>query len=139
MNKQDLLPYFWEANYLILYFYPKDNTPWCTVESKDFSCLQQDFSDLGVALLWCSKDSEQSHQNFITKQDLTVNLLSDEELSLHKEFWVWGEKKNYGKTYLWVIRSTFLLDKQGNIVKEWRNVRAKGHAQRVLGYIKENL
>lgn len=136
MDRQDILPYISGHKYLVLYFYPKDNTPGCTLEAKDFSCMKQEFLDLGVLILGVSKDSEQSHNNFIEKQDLKITLVSDEDLSLHKLFGVWWEKKNYGKTYLWVIRSTFLLDQSGTIVKEWRNVRAKGHVQRVLDFIK---
>ncbi|PID34605.1 MAG: peroxiredoxin [candidate division SR1 bacterium] len=136
MKKQDVLQYLDGKDYLVLYFYPKDDTPGCTVEAKDFSCLQGEFSALGVAILGCSKDDEASHNKFVAKHQLNLTLISDEDLSLHKELGTWGEKKNYGNTYLGVIRSTFLLDKDGNIVKEWRNVRAKGHAQRVLDYVK---
>ncbi len=116
----------------LLFFYPKDNTPGCTVENKDFSCLVNDFEKLWITLIWVSKDSIDSHKKFIDKQDLKIDLISDPDLSLHKELMAYGEKKNYGKTYMWVIRSTFLLDKEGNILNEWRNVRAKWHAERIL-------
>lgn len=135
MKKQDILHYIGEKQYLVVYFYPKDNTPWCTLEAKDFSALQKDFFDLGAGILGVSKDSDLSHKKFIEKHQLNLTLVSDEDLSLHHEFWTWGEKKNYGKTYMGVIRSTFLLDAQGNILKAWKNVRAKGHAQRVLAYL----
>lgn len=89
MDRQDILPYISGHKYLVLYFYPKDNTPGCTLEAKDFSCMKQEFLDLGVLILGVSKDSEQSHNNFIEKQDLKITLVSDEDLSLHKLFGVW--------------------------------------------------
>ncbi len=135
MKKQDLFAYYWGKEYLVLYFYPKDNTPWCTLEAKDFSCLRQEFLDLGVSILGCSKDTEDSHNNFLEKHNLNLTLISDEDLSLHKLFGVWWEKKNYGKTYVWVIRSTFLLNAEWEIIKERRNVRATWHAERVLKYL----
>lgn len=116
----------------LLFFYPKDNTPGCTVENKDFSCLVWDFKKLWITLIWVSKDSIESHKKFIEKQELKIDLISDPELALHNELWVYGEKKNYWKTYMWVIRSTFLLDKKGSILEEWKNVRAKWHAERIL-------
>lgn len=123
----------------LLYFYPKDNTPGCTNENKDFSRLKNDFAQLWVTLIWVSKDSIQSHKNFIEKQELWVDLISDPDLVLHNEFWVYWEKKNYGKTYMWVIRSTFLLNKQGEVLKEWRNVRAKWHGDRIYKEVSELL
>ncbi len=121
---------------LVLYFYPKDNTPGCTVESKDFTCLKDEFTSLGYKIIGVSKDSIKSHLNFISKQELDLLLLSDKETLLMQSLNVWGEKKNYGKVYIGVIRSTFVLDEQGDIVKEYRNVRAKGHAERVLNELK---
>jgi peroxiredoxin Q/BCP len=117
---------------IILYFYPKDNTPGCTTEAKDFTDLKKEFAQHGYKIIGVSKDSVTSHINFITKQTLDILLLSDPEAKLMSELNVWGEKKNYGKTYFGVIRTTFLLDEDGNITKEYRNVRAKGHAERVL-------
>jgi len=102
----------------LLFFYPKDNTPGCTVENKDFSCLVSQFKD--------------SHQKFIERQELKVDLISDPDLVLHKQLSAYGEKKNYWKVYMGVIRSTFLLDKKWNVLNEWRNIRAKGHAERIL-------
>jgi len=115
----------------LLYFYPKDNTPGCTNENKDFSRLKQDFSKLWITLIWVSKDSVKSHENFIEKQELSIDLISDPDLVLHNEFWAYWEKQNYGKTYMWVIRSTFLLNKNWEILQEWRNVRAKWHWDRI--------
>lgn len=121
----------------LLYFYPKDNTPGCTVENKDFSCMVSEFKALGITLIWVSKDSVESHQKFISSQELWIDLISDPDLVLHKELWAFGEKNNYGKIVQGVIRSTFLFDNQGNILQEWRNVRAKGHAAKVYREIQK--
>ncbi len=116
----------------ILYFYPKDNTPWCTIENKDFTCLKEKFKEKWVSIIWVSKDSIESHKKFTEKHELTIDLISDQELTLHKELLAYWEKNNYWKIVMWVIRSTFLVDKEWNILKEYRNVRAKWHAERVL-------
>ena len=116
----------------LLFFYPRDNTPGCTVENKDFSCLKKQFNDAGITLIWVSKDSIDSHKKFITKQELSNDLISDADLVLHKELWAYWEKNNYGKIVQWVIRSTFLVNKQGEVLQEWRNIRAKWHAERLL-------
>ena len=116
----------------MLYFYPKDNTPGCTTEANDFSQLAPEFEALGIQIIGVSKDSSASHAKFIENQMIAFELISDPNLDLHKYFWAYGEKNNYGKIVQWVIRSTFLLDQEGNILKEYRNVRAKWHAQRVL-------
>lgn len=116
----------------LLYFYPKDDTPWCTVENKDFSCLKDQFSEKWITLVWVSKDPIDNHKKFIEKYDLQVDLISDPDLVLHKELWAYGEKNNYGKIVQGVIRSTFLVNKTGEVIKEWRNVRAKGHVEKIL-------
>lgn len=116
----------------LLYFYPRDNTPGCTVEAKDFTCLKEEFSKIGVTIVWVSKDSIESHKKFIEKQELKIDLLSDPELIIHKELWVYWEKMNYGKKVMGVIRSTFLFDNSWELLKEWKNIRAKWHAERVL-------
>lgn len=113
--------------WVILYFYPKDDTPGCTTEACDFSKLAEDVVVLGV-----SPDTVASHQKFIAKYDLKLTLLSDPEKVVMKQYGAWGLKKNYGREYEGVIRSTFLIDPSGGLIKAWRNVRAKGHAQRVL-------
>jgi peroxiredoxin Q/BCP len=120
----------WEKT--ILYFYPKDNTPGCTKEAKDFSNLLEEFQKLWYQIVWVSKDSISSHEKFIEKQSLNIPLISDPDLILHNKFWVWGEKNNYGKKTMWTIRSTFILDENCNIIKEYRNVKATWHAERVL-------
>lgn len=116
----------------ILYFYPKDNTPGCTLENVDFSCLKEEFNKKWINLIWVSKDSIESHKKFIDKHNLKVDLISDTELVLHKELWVYWEKNSYWKTALWVIRSTFLFDKEWNLLNEWRNIKATWHAKRIL-------
>ncbi len=122
----------YQGKWLLLYFYPKDDTPGCTLEAKDFSFYLEDFSKLGVKIVGVSKDSSKSHCNFITKHDLKIELLSDPELVTVKAYKAWGLKKNYGKEYEGLIRSTFLINPQGYIAKYWSNVRAKGHAERIL-------
>ncbi len=116
----------------LLYFYPKDNTPGCTIENKDFSAFKKEFSDLWITIIGVSKDSISSHEKFISSQELQIDLISDPELILHKELGAYGEKNNYGKIVQGVIRSTFLLNQTWDILKEWKNIRAKGHAERVL-------
>lgn len=94
----------------LLYFYPKDDTPGCTLEAQDFTRLLGDFAKLGIQVIGVSRDSASSHEKFCNKYDLGIELISDEDGSLHEQFSVIGEKKNYGKVYIGVIRSTFLLD-----------------------------
>ncbi len=120
----------------ILYFYPKDNTPWCTKEAKDFTELKNEFEKLWYQIIWVSKDSTDSHKKFVEKQSLNILLISDSELILHNKFWTYWEKKNYGRVSMWTIRSTFILDENCNVIKEYRNVKATGHVQRVLNDLK---
>ncbi len=117
---------------VILYFYPKDNTPGCTTEACDFTSRDQNFQDLGYQIIGVSKDSIKSHQNFKEKHNLSILLLSDPDLILHKHFGAYGEKNNYGKIVTGVIRSTFILDENSKLIQEFRNVRAKGHAERIF-------
>lgn len=121
----------------LLFFYPRDNTPGCTVENKDFSCLKEKFSDLGITLIGVSKDSVESHRKFIEKQGLEVDLISDPDLELHKSLQAYGEKNNYGKIVMGVIRSTFLVNQKWEVLNEWRNIRAKWHAERILKELSE--
>lgn len=117
----------------VLFFYPRDNTPGCTTEAKDFSSLKQEFAEAGTMLLGISKDSPQKHRNFIAKQELTVELATDrEENGLSDKLGVWTEKKNYGRTYMGMVRTTYLLDANGTILEVWPKVRVKGHADAVL-------
>ena len=117
----------------VIFFYPKDNTPGCTTEAKEFSALKQEFEKAGTRLLGVSKDSPKKHQNFIAKHDLTVALATDkEEGGLSDTLGVWGEKTNYGRTYIGMIRSTYLLGEDGRILRIWPKVRVKGHVDEVL-------
>ncbi len=128
----NLTPYLSHSPKTLLYFYPKDNTPGCTLEAQDFTRLKGEFAKLGIQIIWVSKDSEASHEKFTTSCSLGIELISDTDGSLHEKFGVIGEKKNYGKIYVGVIRSTFLLDSAGTILQEWRNVKATGHTEKVL-------
>lgn len=116
----------------LLFFYPKDDTPGCTIENKDFSDLKDDFQKLWITLIGVSKDSIESHGDFIKKHDLNLDLISDPELTLHKGLWAYWEKNNYGKIVTWVIRSTFLLDKNWEVIDSWKWIKATGHAARIL-------
>ena len=121
---------------IILYFYPKDDTPGCTIESKDFNKLNNLIIKNNTIVLGISKDSIQSHLKFIKKYKLKFNLLSDEKLSLIKKYGVWGKKSFLGKKYMGIIRTTFLINKKGTIHKIWSNVRVKDHAKEVLKELK---
>ncbi|MEM9311004.1 MAG: peroxiredoxin [Pseudomonadota bacterium] len=122
---------------LVLFFYPKDNTPGCTTEAKDFSALKGDFEAAGVELLGVSKDSAKKHQNFIAKHDLTTPLATDaEEGGLSDALGIWTEKQMYGKTYMGMVRSTYLVDASGAIAQIWPKVKVKGHAEEVLAAAK---
>lgn len=123
---------------VLLYFYPKDNTPWCSLENKDFSCLKDEFEKIWIKLIWVSKDSIDSHKKFVSNYNLENDLISDENLELHKYFKAYWEKNNYWKLILWVIRSSFLIDNNFNILKSWKNIKAKNHAQKVLDELKSN-
>lgn len=122
--------------YLVLYFYPKDNTPGCTTEAIEFTNLKRNFEKLGTTIIGVSRDSEESHKRFIEKHNLGITIVSDTNQELIKLFDVLKLKKRFGKEYYGVVRSTFLIDLQkGKVIQEWRNVRAKGHAREVLEYI----
>lgn len=127
-----------KSSHTLLYFYPKDDTPGCTMEAQDFTRLKWEFESLGIQIIWVSQDSGISHAKFCIKHGIGIELIADEDAQLHNQFNVIGEKKNYGKVYIGVIRSTFLLDSTGNIIREWRNVKATGHAEKVLREIKES-
>ena len=117
---------------LILYFYPKDDTSGCTKEAQEFSALAPIFAKAGAVIVGLSKDSEKSHAKFIAKYDLKVSLGSDESGDVCEAFGVWVEKSMYGKKYMGIERSTFLIDAQGKIARVWRKVKVPGHAADVL-------
>ncbi|MFC7050642.1 thioredoxin-dependent thiol peroxidase [Emcibacter nanhaiensis] len=122
---------------VVLYFYPKDSTPGCTTEAKDFTSLIDQFDAANTVVLGASRDSIKRHQNFIAKQDLKVKLLSDEEGTLCEDYTVWVLKKLYGREYMGIERATFLIDGEGVIRNIWRKVKVKGHAEEVLAAAKE--
>jgi len=118
---------------LVVFFYPKDNTPGCTTEAKDFTAMKSDFDAAGTELLGVSKDSAKKHLNFIAKHDLTTPLASDaEENGLSDTLGIWTEKQMYGKTYMGMVRSTYLVGPDGKIARVWNKVKVKGHAEEVL-------
>ena len=122
-------------NGLVIYFYPKDNTPGCTLETKDFANLYRKFKNLKFDVVGISKDNIKSHLGFKNKYKVPFELLSDEKLVTQKKYGVWGKKSFMGKKFMGTIRSTIVIDK-GKIIKFWSNVRVKGHAQEVLDFIK---
>ena len=121
---------------VVLYFYPKDDTSGCTIEAKDFSCLIGEFKDEGTEVIGVSPDSAASHRKFRAKHDLSVRLVADESKAVINAYGVWAEKTMYGRKYMGVERSTFLIDKTGRIARAWRNVKVPGHAQEVLAAVK---
>ncbi|WP_027410673.1 thioredoxin-dependent thiol peroxidase [Anoxybacteroides tepidamans] len=123
------------GKYVILYFYPKDMTPGCTTEACDFRDYHARFSDLNVVILGVSTDPIERHQKFIEKYELPFLLLSDTEHEVAEKYGVWKLKKNFGKEYMGIERSTFVIDKEGKLLKEWRNVKVKGHVEEALEYI----
>jgi thioredoxin-dependent peroxiredoxin len=123
----------------VLYFYPRDSTPGCTTEACDFRDNMARLKKAGVQVFGVSPDSLASHEKFIAKQSLSFVLLSDEGHAYAEKLKVWGEKMMYGKKVNGIIRSTFLIDAEGNIAREWRGVRVKGHVDEVLAAVKELL
>jgi peroxiredoxin Q/BCP len=117
---------------LVLYFYPKDSTPGCTLEGQNFRDLHAEFQQANTAILGVSRDSIKRHENFRAKQQFPFDLLSDEDEQLCRQFDVIHEKNMYGRKVMGIVRSTFLIDSDGVLRQEWRKVRVKGHAQEVL-------
>lgn len=122
---------------LVLYFYPKDDTPGCTREAQDFSALHPEFRSLGADVLGVSRDTPAKHRKFIDKYGLAVPLASDDTEAAMQAFGVWVEKTLYGKTYMGIDRATFLFDANGVLVRSWRKVRVPGHAADVLAAVRE--
>jgi peroxiredoxin Q/BCP len=127
----------WRGKPLVLYFYPKDDTTGCTKEAQDFTALAGDFAAAGVALLGVSKDSAKKHKSFTDKYGLKVPLGTDADGALLEAFGAWVEKSMYGRKYMGIERSTFLIGKDGKIVREWRKVKVPGHAEEVLKAARE--
>ncbi len=117
---------------VVLFFYPRDNTSGCTKEAQGFSANRDAFAAEGTAVFGLSKDSLASHEKFVTKRELTVPLLSDENGSACEDYGVWQEKAMYGKKYMGIVRSTFLISEDGTIAKIWEKVKVPGHVEEVL-------
>ena len=131
-NQHDLEAYMAEGKTVVLYFYPRDSTPGCTTQACDFRDSMDRLVHEGYVVLGVSKDSEKSHQKFIAKQELNFPLLLDTEGTLHDQFGTWRMKKNYGREYMGCVRSTFVINPEGNITWCRYNVRAKGHVEMLL-------
>ncbi|WP_044749484.1 thioredoxin-dependent thiol peroxidase [Bacillus alveayuensis] len=127
------------GKYVVLYFYPKDMTPGCTTEACDFRDHHESFAELDAVILGVSPDPQEKHQKFKEKYDLPFLLLVDEDHQVAEAYGVWKLKKNFGKEYMGIERSTFIIDKEGKLVKEWRKVRVKGHVEEALQFIREEL
>jgi len=126
-----------KGRWIVLYFYPKDNTPGCTTEACDFTAALPDFEGLNAIVLGVSPDSPKKHRNFIEKKDLKITLLSDEEKELCNTFGCWQLKKNYGREYMGVVRSTFIISPDGKVAAKWEKVRVKGHVDEVKSKLEE--
>ena len=125
------------GKYVVLYFYPKDDTPGCTIETNDFNKLLTKFKKLNCDVFGISKDNMKSHNRFKEKYKIKFNLLADNELKIVKSYKVWAKKKFMGREFMGVIRSTFLIDPKGKIIKIWDNVKVKDHAKEVLDILKD--
>jgi peroxiredoxin Q/BCP len=126
-----------KGKWVVLYFYPKDSTPGCTREAIGFTEHLKDYQKLDAVILGVSPDSAKSHCNFIEKEKLKITLLCDPEHKVLESYGAWGLKKNYGKEYLGVVRSTFLIDPKGNIAAVWPSVKVDGHVETVKAKLKE--
>lgn len=125
------------GRWVVLYFYPKDDTPGCTTEACEFTDSLKSFEGLNAVVLGVSPDSPESHRSFIAKHNLRLTLLADPEKKVLEKYGAWGEKTNYGKTSMGVIRSTYLIDPSGKVAHHWPNVKAPGHAQKVAERLAE--
>lgn len=134
---QTILLKDFKGTQIVLYFYPKDNTPGCTIEAMDFTALKKEFEKQNTVIIGISKDNCKSHQKFIDARELTIILLSDEDHKIQEKYHVWKPKKFMGREFLGTLRTTFLIDENGKIKHIWENVSAKGHAKEVLEYIKK--
>ncbi|WP_169193282.1 peroxiredoxin [Anaplasma platys] len=133
---QFLLPHLGKSN-VVLYFYPRDDTPGCTREAEGFRDAHARFQGLSTVIIGVSKDSISSHENFRKKHELPFDLIADTDAQLAIAYGVWVEKSMFGKSYMGIERSTFLIDKDGIVRKAWRNVKVSGHVEEVLGTLAE--
>lgn len=134
LQKQDFI-----GQYTVLYFYPKDSTPGCTTEGLDFTALHSEFKKLNTQIFGASMDSMRRHDNFKTKQDFSFELISDPESEFCQLFGVYQLKKNFGKEYMGIVRTTYVINPEGEIIAVWPKVKVKGHAQEVLDFIKQTV
>ena len=125
------------SKYLVIYFYPRDNTPGCTNEAKNITKLYKQFKKLNCEIVGISKDSIESHKKFINKFKIPFQLLSDEKIIVLKKYGAWGEKSMYGKKFMGIKRTTVLINPKGKIIKIWNNVKVKDHVKEVLNFLKE--
>ena len=132
INLKDL-----KGKWVVMYFYPKDDTPGCTIEANEFTSLSKNFEKENAVIFGISPDDEKSHCKFIDKYKLDIDLLADTEKELVTKYGVWKEKSMYGRTYMGVTRTTFLIDDKGDVAEVWTNVKAKGHAEIVLNRLVE--
>ncbi|OMH40939.1 thioredoxin-dependent thiol peroxidase [Desulfurobacterium indicum] len=126
-----------KGKWIVLYFYPKDNTPGCTKEAEDFTEKLKEFEKLNAVVIGVSPDSVESHKKFKEKKNLKVTLLSDPEKEIIKAYDAWKLKKRFGKEYYGVVRTTYLIDPEGKVAHVWKNVRVKGHVDKVLETLKK--
>ncbi|EDZ63058.1 protein containing Alkyl hydroperoxide reductase / Thiol specific antioxidant domain [Sulfurimonas gotlandica GD1] len=119
------------GKWIVLYFYPRDNTPGCTTEACEFTEAAPDFSELDAIIIGVSADTTKKHRSFIEKQDLGITLLSDEDTSMMQEYGVWQLKKNYGKEYMGIVRTTFIINPEGVVKALFENVKVKDHVAKV--------
>ena len=122
---------------LVLYFYPKDDTTGCTTEAISFSRLLPEFEQAGAAIVGVSADSVQKHDNFVRKRELTIALGADEDTAVSQRYGVWKEKSMYGRRYMGIERTTFLIDADGRVAKIWPKVKVAGHAEEVLAAVRQ--
>ncbi|WP_417257583.1 thioredoxin-dependent thiol peroxidase [Celeribacter sp.] len=120
---------------VVLYFYPKDNTPGCTTEALDFTALKDAFAAAGTLVFGISKDSVKKHENFCAKHELGIPLLSDAEGTVCEDYGVWAEKQMYGKTFWGIVRTTYLIDEEGKVAQVWPKVKVADHAAQVLAAV----
>lgn len=133
------LQQFKGKKHVVLYFYPKDMTPGCTTQACDFKEHYESFADLDAVIIGVSPDPLDKHQKFVDKYDLPFLLLVDEDHKVAEDYGVWTLKKNFGKEYMGIERSTFVIDKEGTIQKVWRKVKVKGHVEEALSFVRDHL
>lgn len=136
-NEKEVTLENYQSRWMIIYFYPKDSTPGCTIEAREFTQYLSQFKKMDAVILGVSSDSAKSHCNFIEKEDLKITLLCDPDHEALQAYGAWGLKKNYGKEYMGVVRSTFIISPDGDIAAVWSPVKVDGHVEAVLEKLKE--